>query len=274
MNNLKKFIKTFKIIRRLYDAYIASRYFNIKYVKIIKWMLNSNEDTNYTYDLEEKNLDELYKLLEHIFDVDFIKIKGYSEELLQNDELKTYLIKKIESSNFKNFADTEIKYSRRIGWYIIARIIKPKLIIETGVDKGMGSVILSEALIKNEQEGFKGKYFGIDINPKAGYLFDDIYRKKGKIIYGDSIESLKRIDEPIDLFINDSDHSAEYEADEYKIIFSKLSKNSVILGDNSHSTDELLKFSIENGRNFLFFRETPKNHWYPGGGIGISFIKK
>ena len=58
MNNLKKFIKTFKIIRRLYDAYIASRYFNIKYVKIIKWMLNSNEDTNYTYDLEEKNLEE------------------------------------------------------------------------------------------------------------------------------------------------------------------------------------------------------------------------
>jgi hypothetical protein len=148
-------------------------------------MLNSNEDTNYTYDLEEKNLDELYKLLEHIFDVDFIKIKGYSEELLQNDDLKTYLIKKIESSNFKNFADTEIKYSRRIGWYIIARIIKPKLIIETGVDKGMGSVILSEALIKNEKEGFKGKYYGTDINPEAGYLFDGIFRKKGKIIYGD-----------------------------------------------------------------------------------------
>jgi hypothetical protein len=271
---MKKLIKNFKIIRRLYDAYIASRYFNIKYVKIIKWMLNSNEDTNYTYDLEEKNLDELYKLLEHIFDVDFIKIKGYSEELLQNDDLKTYLIKKIESSNFKNFADTEIKYSRRIGWYIIARIIKPKLIIETGVDKGMGSVILSEALIKNEKEGFKGKYYGTDINPEAGYLFDGIFRKKGKIIYGDSIESLKNINESIDLFINDSDHSAKYEADEYKTIISKLSKNSVILGDNSHSTDELLKFSIEHGRNFVLFRERPKNHWYPGGGIGISFMKK
>lgn len=271
---MKEIIKKFKIIRRLYDAYIASKYFNIKYFKIIKWMLNSNEDTNYTYDLEEKNLDELYKLLEHIFDVDFIKIKGYSEELLQNDELKKYLIKKIESSNFKNFADTEIKYSRRIGWYIIARIIKPKLIIETGVDKGMGSVILSEALIKNEQEGFKGKYLGTDINPEAGYLFDDIFRKKGKIIYGDSIESLKKIDEPIDLFINDSDHSAKYEADEYKTIISKLSKNSVILGDNSHSNDELLKFSIEHGRNFVLFRERPKNHWYPGAGIGISFVKK
>ena len=57
---MKKLIKNFKIIRRLYDAYIASRYFNNKYVKIITWMFNSNEDTNYTYDLEEKNLDELW----------------------------------------------------------------------------------------------------------------------------------------------------------------------------------------------------------------------
>ena len=136
---MKKFIKNFKIIRRLYDAYIASRYFNNKYIKIIKWMFNSNEDTNYTYDLEEKNLDELYKLLENIFEINYSKIKDYSEELLNNSLIKDYLKNKIETSDFKKFADTEIKYSRRIGWYIIARIIKPKLIIETGVDKGMGS---------------------------------------------------------------------------------------------------------------------------------------
>lgn len=136
---MKKFIRNFKIIRRLYDAYVASRYFNNKYVKIITWMFNSNEDTNYTYDLEEKNLDELYKLLENIFEINYSKIKDYSEELLNNSLIKDYLKNKIETSDFKKFADTEIKYSRRIGWYIIARIIKPKLIIETGVDKGMGS---------------------------------------------------------------------------------------------------------------------------------------
>ena len=38
--------------------------------------------------------------------------------------------------------------------------------------------------------------------------------------------------------------------------------------------DELLKFSIEHGRNFVLFRERPKDHWYPGAGIGISFMKK
>ena len=268
---MKKFLKKILIIRRIKDGLYATKYFNKKYFEIFRWVINSKEDTNYTYDLTHQNLDELYKLLESIFNINYTLVKKYSNELLSNEKLKAYLSKKIRSSNFKKFADKEIKFSRRIGWYIIARIIKPKLIIETGVDKGMGSVILAEAIIKNKLEGYEGEYLGTDINPEAGYLFDDIYSENGKILYGDSIESLKTIDKQIDLFINDSDHSATYEGREYKTILNKLSANSVILGDNSHSTDELLKFSIKQNRKFVLFRERPKNHWYPGAGIGISF---
>ena len=268
---MKKFLKKILVIRRIKDALYATKYFNKKYFEIFKWAINSKEDTNYTYDLTHQNLHELYKLLESIFNINYSQVEKYSNELLSNEKLKTYLSTKIESSNFKKFADKEIKFSRRIGWYIIARIIKPKLIIETGVDKGMGSVILTEAIIKNKFEGYEGEYLGTDINPDAGYLFDDFYSENGKILYGDSIESLKTIDKQIDLFINDSDHSAIYEGREYKTILNKLSSNSVILGDNSHSTDELLKFSIQQNRKFVLFRERPKNHWYPGAGIGISY---
>lgn len=268
---MKKFLKKILFFRRIKDGLFATKYFNKKYFKILIWTIRSREDTNYTYDLTEQNLDELYKLLESIFKINYFEIKKYSIELLENEKLKEYLLKKIKSSNFKNFADKEIKYSRRIGWYIIARIIKPRLIIETGVDKGMGSVILTEAIIKNKLDGYEGEYIGTDINPNAGYLFKDLYLENGKIIYGDSIESLKKIQKPIDLFINDSDHSATYEGNEYKTILNKLSDNSVILGDNSHSTDELLKFSIKHNRKFVLFRERPRDHWYPGAGIGISY---
>lgn len=268
---MKNFFKKILLIRRIKDGLYATKYFNKKYFEIFRWVINSKEDTNYTYDLTDQNLKELYKLLEIIFNINYSQIEKYSNELLNNETLKTYLSTKIKSSNFKNFADKEIKFSRRIGWYIIARIIKPKLIIETGVDKGMGSVILAEAIIKNKLEGYEGEYLGTDINPDAGYLFDDIYSENGKILYGDSIESLKTIDKQIDLFINDSDHSSIYEGKEYKTILNKLSANSVILGDNSHETDELLKFSMHQNRKFVFFRERPKNHWYPGAGIGISY---
>src|SRR6266446_10867828 len=76
----------------------------------------------------------------------------------------------------------------------------------------------------------------------------------------------------IDLFINDSDHSAEYEYKEYLTVADKLTPSAVILGDNSHVSDSLRRFSEMRHRRFLFFQEKPKEHWYPGAGIGISYL--
>lgn len=105
----------------------------------------------------------------------------------------------------------------------------------------------------------------------SGYLLSGQYRDYGEIICGDSIESLRALDEQIDLFINDSDHSADYEAAEYETIAAKLSSQAIVLGDNAHGTGKLLDFSLAHGRQFLFFAEQPVGHWAPGGGIGVSF---
>jgi predicted O-methyltransferase YrrM len=148
--------------------------------------------------------------------------------------------------------------------------MKPRLIVETGVEKGLGSVLLCSALLRNQDEGFSGWYYGTDIAPEAGFLLAPPYDSVGQVLYGDSIESLKRLDS-IDLFINDSDHSPEYERLEYEVIASKMTPRGIILGDNAHYTGELASFSENRGRQFLFFHEEPAAHWYPGGGIGISF---
>ena len=97
------------------------------------------------------------------------------------------------------------------------------------------------------------------------------YKSVGKILYGDSIKSLQKFDKPIDLFINDSDHSADYEYNEYVTVKDLLTSNSILLGDNSRGSEKLATFSSENDRKFLYFPEQPKNHWYPGAGIGISY---
>jgi hypothetical protein len=51
----------------------------------------------------------------------------------------------------------------------------------------------------------------------------------------------------------------------------KLARDGVVIGDNAHCTTELLEFAEKTGRRFLFFREEPKDHWYPGAGIGAAF---
>ena len=80
MKRYINFLKKILILRRIKDGLFATRYFNKKYLQIIKWMFTSKEDTNFTYDLEDKNLNELYKLLESIFDKKFEEILCYLEK--------------------------------------------------------------------------------------------------------------------------------------------------------------------------------------------------
>ena len=196
------------------------------------------------------------------------------DELRYDTALRQHLNKRTEMANYAMFADLNVGYGRRIGWYALVRALKPQIVVETGVDKGLGSCVLAAALLRNRSEGHQGHYFGTDINPEAGWLFQDMYRNAGEILYGDSIKSIEQLQGPIDLFINDSDHSAEYEEREYECIATKLSDSAIILGDNAHATDKLYQFALATGRRFLFFSEKPANHWYPGAGIGAAWGKE
>lgn len=271
MRTILRFLKRIWFLNFVRRIYTASKYYNKKYIQIIKWGFKSNEDTNYTYNLTEDNKNYLAQTISVVTGVSFSTIKSYFDEILNDNELILHIQDSIKKSEFRKFADKEIRYGRRIGWYAFIRALKPKIVVETGVDKGLGSVIICSALIKNKLEGCEGYYYGTDINPEAGYLFTNKYSNFGEILYGDSIESLKKLNKSIDIFINDSDHSAEYEYQEYQTISSLLNKESIILGDNSHKFDPLSRYSIENNRKFLFFKEKPLNHWYPGAGIGISY---
>lgn len=241
----------------------------VKY--FVTWLFTSREYTNYTYDLDETNKRYLAAFVSHVAGIAYENALNYIKELEHDDELKKHIQSAIKISDEGRFADLDMHYGKRLGWYAIVRAVKPQIVVETGADKGLGSCVLTAALRRNEKEGHSGYYFGTDINPAAGYFLQGEYARFGKILYGDSIESLKSLNETIDVFINDSDHSAEYESMEYDTIQHELSENAIVIGDNAHVTDELLKFAERTNRQFLFFREQPSNHWYPGGGIGVAY---
>lgn len=257
----------------LYRTFIATKQSAKQLGIILKWLIHSNETTNYTYEITRLNKIYLANFIASNFKIDIREVIKYLKEVEGDTKLKKHIKRSHKESSKKNMSDKKAKYARRIGWYAMIRIIKPKVVVETGVDKGLGSCIIASALEKNSKEGYPGKYYGTDINPLAGELFSSGYSKFGKVIYGDSIESLKNIKEKIDLFINDSDHSSNYEEREYETIKEKLSKKGVILGDNSHVTDKLFNFSMKNNRKFSMFYEIPENHWIRGCGIGVSQAK-
>jgi Methyltransferase domain len=241
--------------------------------RILGWTVSSREAANFTYDITAQNCEYLAHVVSAVTGVPYSKAMGYLREILGDEDIKRHVITQIGRSPMRNSCDKGCKFGRRIGWYAFVRITKPRVVVETGVDKGHGAVVLCAALIRNEAEGFPGRYFGTDINPDAGFLLTEPYNRVGQILYGDSILSLQSIPE-IDVLINDSDHSVEYERREYETIAPKLgARGGLILSDNSHYTDVLAKFSVERGRRFIFFQEQPERHWYPGAGIGISYPK-
>ena len=235
-------------------------------------MFKDTEDSNFYYKITDLNISNLVSLISVITDKSFDEIQKYVNEIESDISLKNDIEIFLKNSGYGN--DISVEFGRRVGWYIFTRVTKPKVVVETGVSHGVGALVLTSALLRNEKEGFKGKYYGTDLDKNAGKLLRGVYATIGEIIFGDSITSLKQFDKKIDLFINDSDHSKTYEADEYQIIKSKLGPNAIILGDNSHSNNVLEEFSSKNERSFIFFKEIPKNHWYPGAGIGISFNRK
>lgn len=237
-----------------------------------RWLEASDEATNFTYCI--KNLHHLTGFVSSVCQVGLDVADAYIQEALNDHWLTNYLVQREQTALSKaNYAKHgTLLLGRRLGWYAIARICKPKLVIETGVDRGLGAVVLCRAIMRNYEEGHQGTYLGTDINPQAGYLLQDPLNAYGHIKYGDSIQTLQALAETVDLFIHDSDHDADYEFKEFVEVECLLSESSLVLSDNSHSSSSLFKFAQKTGRRFLHFGETPREHWYPGAGIGAAFL--
>jgi hypothetical protein len=235
----------------------------------VSWLFVSKEFANFTYDLTPRNKSYLAWFIANVCGTTVEEISEYFKELELDSELSDYIQNQLKIHRRGNEIEDQAFYARRIGWYAIVRFSKPTVIVETGTEKGLGSIVLAEAILKNGH----GHLFTIDMEPTAGMMIGARYTGVISQICGDSLKSLTTIDR-IDLFVHDSDHSAEHEAREFEIIETKLSKQGVVLSDNSHATDELAKWSQRCNRKFLYFAEEPLNHWYPGAGIGISIPMK
>lgn len=273
MTSLKIFLKGIPGLNRIIEIrfrYRRASAYHRKKIKLSRsWAIKRTEISNYYYNITPRNRKDLAFLISFTTHKPLSEIEGYLEEI-ETDLDVAAALSQFQSSN-ASLRDSTMALARRIGWYAYARALKPKVIVETGVHHGVGSLVLTSAIRRNNEEGFSGKYFGTDIDASAGKLFKKPFSDYGQILYGDSIESLKDMaDASVDMFINDSDHSAEYELLEYKTILSKLTHSAIVIGDNSHATDSLRKFSEETGRRFIFFKEEPLNHFYNGAGLGIS----
>jgi hypothetical protein len=191
----------------------------------------NTEGDNFYYRLTDHNLADLAHSIAIITGTSVAYVHELLAEVEQDDDLHAHIRSALSSAEATR--DSQAALGRRVGWYAFVRLLRPRLVVETGVHHGVGGCVIAQALLRNAAEGHPGRYLGTDIDPTAGRLLTGRY--VGEVRIGDSLTTLRTLDEPVDIFINDSDHSADYESSEYVAIAPLLSDASLVIGDNSHA---------------------------------------
>jgi predicted O-methyltransferase YrrM len=239
--------------------------FNVKNLyKSIKWFFEREEFTNYMYDISPLNRNQMVGAVSQISGLSISEVEIYFIELEQDIEFSNKL--ELKSKKLKRSYEFlyPIPYARRLVWYALIRIYKPKNVVESGTEKGLGSLIIARALEKN---GF-GELSTLDIDIYSGGLIDqdDVLIN---LVIGDSIKSLSKL-KNIDFFIQDSDHSINHERLELEALEGRLNPGAIVISDNAHDSNVLFEWSKKNKRKYLFIPEKSIKHWHSGDGVGVS----
>jgi predicted O-methyltransferase YrrM len=231
----------------------------------MRWLIKSEEFTNFMYDITDLNRNQMIGSVAQVSGLSISETEKFFIELESDSEFAKKVNERAKNIKRSYELIFPIPYARRIVWYVLIRIFKPRVVIESGTEKGLGSLIIGRALEKNGT----GTLYTLDIDLYSGSLITSDENNIQTII-GDSLETIKSI-ENVDMFIQDSNHEYEFELLELNVIKSKLNDNSIVISDNAHESNALFIWSKQNSRNFVFIPERSNGHWHIGDGIGLSF---
>ncbi len=199
-------------------------------------------------------------------------IQHYFQELAQSKLLRETVDKysKVTGKGFEAQL-SGVAVAGNLFCYVMTRIVKPNVIVETGCAAGGTTSLFLLALHHNE----KGHLYSIDLPPVAGelsmnwsmpedmqpgYLVPDELRGRWTLIRGNArtelIPLLERV-KPVDLFCHDSDHTYEHMMWEYASAWPYLSERGVLLSDDIGWNTAFWDFSAAMRKRFVVHKSNP-----------------
>jgi hypothetical protein len=169
-----------------------------------------------------------------------------------------------------------IHFGLRVGWYAITRALKPRLVVETGIKHGLGSLVLLSALECNAREGSPGQLISFDTDPFSGWVVPEHLRKSWQPIFASTFDALDATLEgrEVDLFICDTPPDYEIESFEMRTAMRHASTDITLIAANGDRTTALPELVAEMNGEYRHFVERPRNHIYPGAGLRLAHKMK
>ncbi|MEM2961217.1 MAG: class I SAM-dependent methyltransferase, partial [Candidatus Bathyarchaeia archaeon] len=125
--------------------------------------------------------------------------------------------------------------------YLVTRILKPEIIVETGVARGLSSVVLLQALKENGQ----GFLYSIDLSQNIGDFIPESLKSRWELLTGSSRDQLPKLLEmlgELDLFLHDSEHTYINMSFEFQCAYQYLTEEGIIASHDISVGDGALAF--------------------------------
>ena len=239
----------------IYSKILLNNIFNPKnLMSLAKERFEVNQDSEHHNHKYEYNFNSNYEFFKNKFPNE--NISQYELELNEIEQHVDNFFKKINLEKYPSLkkpypVDYSINKNSRNFLYFICRILKPKIIVETGVAYGLSSLYILKALQNNNS----GKLYSIDsvFRPwhsenMIGSIIPENLKTNWNLILGSSNKVLPDLFDKlsqVDIFIHDSLHTYKNMMFEFECALNNI-KNGMIISDDILDNDAFHDFSIKN----------------------------
>jgi hypothetical protein len=235
---------------------------------------HSLESVEKFLDLNPGELIQYYEELRN----DYQFLKDLSDSITINRNFKSEvpgLFERVPINNVDWFG------FQRILLYCLVRKLKPEIVVETGVYYGGNSSFILAGLAKNDF----GKLIAIDypqskmenlsLKSRHPWVGDsEIYSERYtpgfmipqnllyrlELIISDSLSALPTINEKIDFFIHDSEHTLKHVLAEMELVWQKLSNKGILLVDDIDWSNGFFNFVVDHQLYPLLLTDNGKDN--------------
>jgi predicted O-methyltransferase YrrM len=191
------------------------------------------------------------------------EVEGYYRELVHCDEFLHVInanVRGVPEFGGKQFQHVDELRVLRTLLYVVVRIARPVMVVETGVLHGLGSAFVLLGLEHNK----KGALHSIDLPPshdarllaqgtealasnkQAGWIIPESLRHRHTLHAGRAQELLPQVlaaEAPVDVFFHDSDHSYTHMMFEMSLAWYHLKPQGWLVVDNIEANEAFADFA-------------------------------
>jgi len=231
------------------------------------YVLWDPETESFSYELADEG--ELVAGIAQALGADIDQLAGYARETHSDPELHDRLAHHLR---WRFDVKHRPPLGHRLGWYVIARALKPAVIVETGIYDGLGSLALLRAIERNAAEGAPGELMAFDLSPDAGSLVRQAARGDWRPRVGSTRELLEPALEgrQVGLMIQDTPHDDENQRFEFGATLAHAAGRLVLVDGSGGWAKTLPALCAERGGSHDLIPARSRDHVSPGATLSIG----